>query len=210
MIELDTGPRSHVSVARSVLRSASRSMSSLVVRPRPRTTAPAGIRMAWELQRAEVLIGGTGSTGTAPALRLPAALVLDCGPHAVDIPRALVQITVARPVDAGPRMGAARGFGLLAWDGSATSADSRTVHYRSAPAVGRFGFPATTFTIRTPLRFPESGLLVIPVSFGLVGAHTAGVPDDEVTFPVSAVVTAEERTLVAGTAITVPAGAGIL
>lgn len=170
--------------------------------------------LAWTASRTELLTLGlldTADTVTADALvTVPTQLTLTNGPGAISGESATVQISVARPAGITVTVGRARGFGVRQFNGATTPSSSRSAVYQSAPIVGQFGFPLTTFTTTIPVTIASNGSLNIPVEFGLAGVSTGLAIQALANFGVTAVVTIAGRSLVAPSTISVPVGAGIL
>ncbi|MDR6987992.1 hypothetical protein J2Y66_002490 [Paenarthrobacter nitroguajacolicus] len=151
-----------------------------------------------------------GGTLTAQALvTVPTTLTFTNGPGAVS-ENATVTVSVARPAGINIPVGRARGFGVYSFDGALTTAGQRTAVYQSAPIVGQFGFPATTWTNSVPVTVASNGTLNVPIVFGLAGVSTGVAVSLLATFPVTVTVVIGGRTLTATSNISVPVGAGLL
>ncbi|KJL26371.1 hypothetical protein [Microbacterium azadirachtae] len=123
---------------------------------------------------------------------------------------ATVTIAVGRPAGINIPVGQARGFGVASVDGINTTAGERTTTYQTAPIVGSFGFPATSWTGTRTVTVASNGTLNVPVVFGLAGVSTGVAISALATFPVTLTVVLNGRTFTSSTSISVPVGAGIL
>nr|MBS1901056.1 hypothetical protein [Actinomycetota bacterium] len=124
--------------------------------------------------------------------------------------QATVTVTVGRPAGINIPVGRARGFGVYSFDGVTTLPGSRTVTYQSAPIIGEYGFPTTTWTGTQTVSIASNGTLNVPIVFGLAGTSTGVSISLLSSFPVTISVTIGGKTLTASTTISVPVGAGIL
>jgi hypothetical protein len=150
------------------------------------------------------------SVVTAQALvTVPTILTFTNGPGAVT-ENATVTVSVGRPAGINLPVGRARGFGVYSFNGTATTAAQRTTVYQTAPIIGQFGFPATTWTNTVPITVASNGTLNLPIVFGLAGTNTGVSLSLLATFPVTVTVVIGGRTLTATSSIAVPVGAGIL
>ncbi|MFF1831729.1 hypothetical protein [Paenarthrobacter sp. NPDC058040] len=151
-----------------------------------------------------------GGTLTATALTtVPTQLTLTNGAGAIN-QTATITVTVARPAGINIPVGRARGFGVYSYDGVNTTAGQRTTTYQSAPIIGQFGMPTTTFTTTQNISVASNGTLNIPIVFGLAGTSTGVAISLLATFPVTITVDFGTRTLTASGTISVPVGAGLL
>ncbi|AZS35891.1 hypothetical protein CVS47_00489 [Microbacterium lemovicicum] len=170
--------------------------------------------LAWTSSNTGLLTLGildSASLVTAQTLvTVPTQLTITNGSGAISGESATVQITVGRPSGIPITVGRARGFGVRQFDGASTPSGSRTATYQSAPIVGQFGFPLTTYSTTVPVTIAANGSLNIPVQFGLAGNSTGLTIAALADFPVTTIVTIGGRTLTAATTISVPVGAGIL
>lgn len=96
-------------------------------------------------------------------------------------------------------------------DGAVTPAGSRTTSYQSAPIIGQFGFPETTYTGVQTLSVPSNGTLDVPIEFGLAGVSTGVAISLLASFAVTLTVDfGGGNSYTAVSSISVPVGAGIL
>jgi hypothetical protein len=153
-----------------------------------------------------------GGVLTAQALTtVPTELTLTNGAGAIDGATATVTITVGRPGGINIPVGQARGFGVASYDGTASTAGERTATYQSAPIIGQYGFPITTFTRATTVTVASNGNLVLPVTFGLAGVSTGVAISALSSFPVTATVDfGGGNSYTATSTVSVPVGAGLL
>ncbi|MFS0733997.1 hypothetical protein ABC304_02980 [Microbacterium sp. 1P10UB] len=200
MLELDADRRGQVSLTRSLLGGATR-----LVKSRVRSTAVHRPILHWTMGD-----GDHGIASTPGGVVMPLELVLTNGSRPIVKEIALLQVTVSRPVTSAPGVGAARGFAVERWNGERVAASARTVAYRSAPVIGRHGFPATTFTTTSVLDVAAHETVTLPVEFGTVGVGSAATDAESVVFPVAAVLTVAGRSLRVTTSITVPPRTGTL
>nr|WP_315268851.1 hypothetical protein [Microbacterium lemovicicum] len=200
MLEIDADRRGQVSLTRSLLGGATR-----LVKSRVRSTAVYRPILHWTMSDAD-----HGVASAPGGVALPLELVLTNGSRPIEREPALLQVTVSRPAVSAPGIGAARGFAVERWNGERVAESSRTVAYRSAPVVGRHGFPATTFTTTSVLDVAAHETVIFPVEFGSVGVGSAAHLEQSVVFPVAAVLTVAGRSLRVTTSITMPPRAGML
>lgn len=99
---------------------------------------------------------------------------------------------------------------MYRFDSTLTTSGQRTASYQSAPIVGQYGFPVTTFTTTKNVSVASGGALDIPVQWGLAGNRTGLSINALASFPVSVNVVFPGRTITASGSILVPVGAGIL
>jgi hypothetical protein len=152
-----------------------------------------------------------GGTITAQALvTVPTQLTITNGAGAISGQNATITITVARPAGINIPVGRARGFGVASYNGSASTSSERTATYQTAPVIGQFGFPLTTFTRTVPVTVAANGTLNMPVVWGLAGVSTGVSISALSTFGVTATIALSGQTLSANSSISVPVGAGIL
>lgn len=155
------------------------------------------------------LLDGGGTVTAQVLVTLPIEFNVDnTGGQPLD--SATVSITVGRPGGINLPVGRARGFGVASVGGTATTAGERTATYQSAPIVGQYGFPITTWTGTRPLNVAPNGNVDVPVEFGLAGTSTGVTISALSTFPVTLSITYGGVTQTASTTISVPVGAGIL
>lgn len=178
------------------------------------TAGPAELASAfWSASQtslASLRLLDSASLLTAQALvTLPTQLTLVNGPVPI-AHTASIALTVARPAGINIPVGRARGFGVYSFNGTPTPAGSRTASYQSAPIVGQFGFPATSYTSSTVLNIPANSSLQIPVEFGLAGVSSGVSISLLAGFAVTVSVTIDGSTKTATSTISVPVGAGIL
>ncbi|MCW2163467.1 hypothetical protein B0I12_000593 [Microbacterium hydrothermale] len=145
----------------------------------------------------------------AVAITVPTTLRVTNGAGALS-GNATVTISVGRPSGIPISVGRAHGFGVYRFDSTLTTAGQRTATYQSAPVVGQFGFPSTTFTTTKNFSVGSGAALDIPVQWGLAGNRTGLSITALASYPVSVTVVFPERTLTAASSILVPVGAGIL
>lgn len=155
------------------------------------------------------LLDGGGTLTAQVLVALPTVFNVDnTGGQTLD--SATVSITVGRPAGINLPVGRARGFGVASVGGTPTTAGERTATYQSAPIVGQFGFPITTWTGTRTLNVAPGGNVDVPVQFGLAGTSTGVTISALATFPVTLSITYNGVTQTATTSISVPIGAGIL
>ncbi|MFJ3958960.1 hypothetical protein [Arthrobacter sp. NPDC090010] len=123
---------------------------------------------------------------------------------------ATITVTVARPGGINIPVGRARGFGVYSYDGVATPSAERTVTYQSAPIIGQFGMPTTTWTGVRPVTVNSNGTVNVPIEFGLAGVSTGVSISLLASFPITITVDLGTRTITGSGSISVPVGAGIL
>jgi hypothetical protein len=87
-----------------------------------------------------------------------------------------VSVAVGRPAGINIPVGRARGLGVYSYDGTPTTAAQRTSTSQTAPLIGQFGFPATTWSGTQAITIASNGTLSLPIVFGLAGVST-GVSD---------------------------------
>ncbi|MDU0344781.1 hypothetical protein RWH44_03585 [Microbacterium sp. KSW2-29] len=145
----------------------------------------------------------------AVAITVPTTLRITNGAGALS-GNATVTITVGRPGGIDVSVGRAYGFGVYRFDSTLTTSGQRTATYQSAPIVGQYGFPVTTFTTTKNVSVASGGTLDIPVEWGLAGNRTGLSINALASFPISVSVVIAGRTLAASGSILVPVGAGIL
>ncbi|MGJ3189261.1 hypothetical protein FQP90_12145 [Paenarthrobacter nitroguajacolicus] len=151
-----------------------------------------------------------GGTLTATALTtVPTEITVTNGAGAIN-QSATITVTVGRPAGINIPVGRARGFGVYSYNGVNSTAGQRTAVYQSAPIVGQFGFPITTFTTTQTINVASNGSLLVPIVFGLAGTSTGVAISALSSFPVTITVDLGTRVLSASGSITVPVGAGIL
>ncbi|MEU4016765.1 hypothetical protein AB0E56_15995 [Microbacterium sp. NPDC028030] len=152
-----------------------------------------------------------GGTLTAQALvTLPTEFSIRNGSGARRAEIATISVTVGRPAGINIPVGRARGFGVQSVNGVTTTAGERTAAYQTAPIVGQFGFPLTTWTGTRTITIASDGTLVMPIAFGLAGVSTGVAVSALASFPVTLNVTLGTDTYTAVSSVTVPVGAGIL
>lgn len=156
------------------------------------------------------LLDGGGALTAQALTTVPTLLTLTNGAGAIAGEAAVVQINVGRPAGINIPVGRARGFGVYSFDGTPSTAGQRTTTYQSAPIIGQYGFPQTTFTTTTTLTVASNGSLNIPVVWGLAGTSTGVSISLLASFPVTVTITAGGRTFTATSTISVPVGAGLL
>lgn len=153
---------------------------------------------------------GSSSTLTATALvTVPTAVSYTNGPGAVS-ETATITVTVGRPGGLNLPVGRARGFGVYSYNGTLTTAASRTVTYEKDFLGNDIGFPETTWTSVQPVSVTSNGSIAVPIEFGLAGSHVGVAISALASFPVTITVVVGGRTLTALGTISVPVGAGIL
>ncbi len=156
------------------------------------------------------LLDGGGVLTAQALVTVPTTVTLTNGPGAVS-ENATVTVSVARPAGINLPVGRARGFGVYSFNGVPTTSGERTAIYQSAPIIGQYGFPATTWTgTNVPVSVASNGSLNLPIVFGLAGTSTGVTISALSSFAVTITVVIGGRTLTANTSISVPVGAGIL
>lgn len=157
------------------------------------------------------LLDGGGTLSAQALTTTPTEFTLTNGTGPID-ETATVTIAVGRPSGLNIPVGRARGFGVASYDGVDSTPAERTASYQSAPIVGQFGFPATTFTrANVPVNVASNGSLAVPVVFGLAGVSTGVAISALASFPVTVTLAfSSGPTLSAGSSISVPVGAGLL
>lgn len=156
-----------------------------------------------------LLEGGGTVTATALITR-PSQITVTNGPGAIS-QTATFTVTVGRPAGVNISVGRARGFGVYSFNGVPSTAGQRTAVYQTAPVVGQYGFPLTTFTTSTAVTVPSNGSLNIPIVFGLAGVSTGVAVSALTTFPVTVVADfGGGVTRTATSSVVVPVGAGVL
>lgn len=156
------------------------------------------------------LLDGGGTLTATALVTVPTQLTVDNGPGALSAVTTVVTVAVGRPAGINIPVGRARGFGVYSFDGVLSTSGERTTTYQSAPVVGQFGFPATTFSRTITLTIASDGTLNIPIVFGLAGNSTGVAISALATFPVTATFVIGGTSYVATSTISVPVGAGIL
>ena len=154
-----------------------------------------------------------GGLITAQALTtVPTEFTITNGPG--EIPAgttATVTVNVGRPGGINIPVGRARGFSVGSLNGVPTTAAQRTVTYQSAPVIGQYGFPTTSFTGTMPVQIASNGTLVVPIEFGLVGVSTGVTISALSSFPVTLTVDLGNGNVYSqSTTISVAVNAGIL
>lgn len=157
-----------------------------------------------------VRVLGDGSLITAQAVvTVPTEYTITNGPGAIN-ETATVTVVVGRPGGIPISVGQARGFGVYSLDGTEVSALNTTV-YQSAPFVGEYGFPITTFTGSAVVNIASDGSLAVPIEFGLSGVSTGLSISLLASFPVTLTVDfGDGNSYTATSTITVLGSAGIL
>ncbi|MFJ4029157.1 hypothetical protein ACIPWF_17270 [Paenarthrobacter sp. NPDC089989] len=156
------------------------------------------------------LLDGGGTLTATALVTVPTQVSVSNGPGAVTGETATVTVAVGRPAGINLPVGRARGFGVASFNGTATTAGQRTATYQSAPIIGQYGFPATTWTGTTTVTVASNGTLNVPIVWGLAGISTGVSISALASFPVTITVVVAGRTLTATSTISVPVGAGIL
>ena len=152
--------------------------------------------------------GGTVTAGVLTTVPTIAALTSDAG--AITAQTAAITISVARPTGVNISVGTARGFGVYSVNGVLTTPAQRSAVYQTAPIVGAFGFPLTSWSGTAPVTIAANGTLNLPVVFGLAGTSSGVAISALTNFAVTLSVTINGVTRTAAGTITVPVGAGIL
>lgn len=155
------------------------------------------------------VLDGANALTAQSLVTVPTMLTLTNGPGAVT-ENALVTVTVSRPTGINIPVGRARGFGVYSFNGTTTTAAQRTIAYQSAPLIGQYGFPSTTWSNSVPVTVASNGTLNLPIAFGLAGTSTGVSLSVLASFLVTVTVVIGGRTLIASSSISVPIGAGIL
>lgn len=155
------------------------------------------------------LLDGGGTLTAGVLVTVPTTVTYTNGPGAVS-QNATVTVTVGRPAGINLPVGRARGFGVYSYNNVVTSSAQRTAVYQSAPIVGTFGFPITTWTSTQAVTVASDGSVSLPIVFGLAGTSTGVTISALSTFPVTISVDLGTRVITGSSTITVPVGAGIL
>lgn len=156
------------------------------------------------------LLDGGGTVTAGALITVPTEFTITNGAGAIN-QTATVTVTVGRPAGINVSVGRARGFGVASLNGTPSTAGQRTAVYQSAPIVGQFGFPLTTFTTTLPVNVPSNGTQVVPLVLGLAGTSTGLAIQALAAFPVTIVVDfGNGLTRTATSTVSVPVGAGIL
>lgn len=156
------------------------------------------------------LLDGGGTVTAGALITVPTEFTITNGAGAIN-QTATVTVTVARPSGINVSVGRARGFGVASLNGTPSTAGQRTAVYQSAPIVGQFGFPLTTFTTTLPVNVPSNGTQVVPLVLGLAGTSTGLAIQALANFPVTIVLDfGNGLTRTATSTVSVPVGAGIL
>jgi len=155
------------------------------------------------------VLDGASALTAQSLVTVPTILTFTNGPGAIT-DNALVTVSVSRPAGINLPVGRARGFGVYSFNGSATTAAQRTTTYQSAPLLGQYGFPSTTWSNNVPVTIAGNGTLNLPIVFGLAGTSTGVSISLLASFLVTVTVVIGGRTLTAISSISVPVGAGIL
>lgn len=123
----------------------------------------------------------------------------------------IVSIDVARPGGINLPVGRARGFGIYSVNNIVTQPSERSVTYQSAPVIGQYGFPVTTWAAPRAITIPSNGSVVVPVEFGLAGVSTGVSISLLASFPVTLTVDfGNGNKYTATSSVSVPVGAGLL
>lgn len=148
---------------------------------------------------------------TAQALvTVPNEFTLSNGPGAITNQTATVTVVVARPAGINLPVGRARGFGVYSLGGTVVASQNTAV-YQSAPIIGQYGFPLTTFVGTHVFNVASGAPLEVPIEFGLSGNSTGASISLLATFPVTLTVDfGNGNSYSATSTISVPVGAGIL
>jgi len=156
------------------------------------------------------LLDGGGTLTASALVTLPIAFSILNGGTALVGEAVTISISVGRPAGINIPVGRARGFGVQSVNGIATTAGERTATYQSAPIIGQYGFPATTWNGTRTVTVAADGTPAVPVVFGLAGVSTGVAISALATFPVTLTATIGGVTKTAASTILVPVGAGIL
>lgn len=156
------------------------------------------------------LLDGGGTITASALLTQPTQFTLTNGSTPLVGEVVTVEVRVDRPAGINIPVGRARGFGVYSLNGTTTTPAERTATYQTAPIVGQFGLPVTTWTGTRPLTVAAGGTLTIPVVFGLAGVSTGVAVSALASFPVILNIVIGGATYTATSLITVPVGAGIL
>lgn len=148
---------------------------------------------------------------TAQALvTVPNEFTISNGPGDINGETATVTVVVDRPGGITIPVGRARGFGVYSLDGTVVASQNTAV-YQSAPIVGQYGFPVTTFTGTLPVTVASNGDLEVPIEFGLSGDSTGVSITALASFPVTLTLDfGASNVYTATSTISVLVGAGIL
>jgi hypothetical protein len=156
------------------------------------------------------LLDGGGTVTAGALVTVPTAFTITNGAGAIN-QTATVTVTVARPSGINIPVGRARGFGVYSVNGATTTAGQRTAVYQTAPIVGQFGFPLTTYTGTLPVNIASNGTATVPIVFGLAGVSTGVAISALASFAVTLTVDFGGGVVRStNSSITVPVGAGIL
>ncbi|SDQ95815.1 hypothetical protein [Microbacterium sp. cf332] len=156
------------------------------------------------------LLDGGGAVTATALTTVPTEFTITNGAGAIN-QTATVTVTIGRPAGINIPTGRARGFGVYSLNGVPSTSGQRTAVYQTAPVVGQFGFPLTTFTTTLPVNVPSNGTQRVPLVLGLAGTSTGVAVSALATFPVTIVVDfGNGLTRTATSSVVVPVGAGIL
>ncbi|GAB3071327.1 hypothetical protein [Nocardioides zeae] len=156
------------------------------------------------------LVDGGGTLTASALVTVPTEVTITNGPGLVS-QAVTVTVTVGRPSGINVSVGRARGFGVYSFNGVQSTSGQRTTTYQSAPIVGQYGFPLTTFTTTLPVAVPSNGSLALPLVLGLAGVSTGLSIGATASYPVTIVVDfGNGLTRTAASTVAVPVGAGIL
>lgn len=185
-----------------------------VATPLAAASTPTSPTLAWTANTTALLslqlLDGGGTVQAGALVTVPTEYTFSNGSTPLIGAAAIVSIAVGRPAGINIPVGRARGFGVYSVNGVPTSPGTRTAAYQTAPIVGQYGFPATTWTGTSSLTVPSNGTLVVPIVFGLAGTSTGVSISALATFPVTLSITVGGSTYTASSTVVVPVGAGIL
>lgn len=156
------------------------------------------------------LLDGGGTLTSVALITLPVEFTIVNGSAPLAGEVVTMALTVDRPAGINIPVGRARGFGVASVGGVPTSPTERTAVYQTAPIVGQFGFPVTTWTGTRTVTIPANGTLPVPVALGLAGVSTGVAINALATFPVTLTVGIGGTPYTATSSVVVPVGAGIL
>lgn len=156
------------------------------------------------------LLDGGGVVTATALTTVPTEFTITNGAGAIN-QTATVTVTVGRPAGINIPVGRARGFGVYSLNGTPSTASQRTVAYQSAPIIGQYGFPLTTFTTTLPVNVPSNGTQTVSLVMGLAGTSTGVSISALSTFPVTITVDFGNGLIrTATSSVVVPVGGGIL
>lgn len=185
-----------------------------VATPLAAASTPTDPTLAWTADTTALLslqlLDGGGTVQAGALVTVPTEYTFTNGSTALNGETATISVAVGRPAGINIPVGRARGFGVYSVNGVPTASGARTAVYQTAPIVGQYGFPTTTWTGTSSLTVPSNGTLVVPVAFGLAGTSTGVSISALASFPVTLTIVVGGNTYTASSTVLVPVGAGIL